>query len=190
MYLYSPLCCCSVTKSRLTLLRPHGLQPARLPCPWDFPGKNITVGCHFPSLQHWQADSLPLNHQGSPYSLLVPHKNWSRYHPDFSNMGSCNLLKSTQLKNDRAGTQIQNLRSPSCAKTAWRNRRLMHKAVRIQKILALSFISPTHCTHTYTVPIRSQIQYFFPIYLLYSQVFFIYKNPRPIFGLYKKEAEW
>ena len=151
MYLYSPLCCCSVTKSRLTLLRPHGLQPARLPCPWDFPGKNIAVGCHFPSLQHWQADSLPLNHQGSPYSLLVPHKNWSRYHPDFSNVGSCNLLKSIQLKNDRAGTQIQNLRPRSCAKTAWRNRRLMHKAVPIQKTLALPFLSfPPLTAHTHT----------------------------------------
>ena len=28
-------------------LWPHGLQPARLPCPWDFPGKNTRVGCHF-----------------------------------------------------------------------------------------------------------------------------------------------
>ena len=27
-------------------LRPHGLKPARLPCPWDFPGKNTGVGCH------------------------------------------------------------------------------------------------------------------------------------------------
>ena len=25
-------------------LRPHG---ARLLCPWDFPGKNTRVGCHF-----------------------------------------------------------------------------------------------------------------------------------------------
>ena len=25
----------------------HGLQPARLLCPWDFPGKNTEVGCHF-----------------------------------------------------------------------------------------------------------------------------------------------
>ena len=45
--------------------------------PWDFPGKNAGVGCHFllqgifltqgsnPSPLHWQADSLPLNHQGS-----------------------------------------------------------------------------------------------------------------------------
>ena len=25
----------------------HGLQSTRLLCPWDFPGKNIGVGCHF-----------------------------------------------------------------------------------------------------------------------------------------------
>ena len=25
----------------------HGLQPARLLCPWDSPGKNTGVGCHF-----------------------------------------------------------------------------------------------------------------------------------------------
>ena len=28
-------------------LRPHGLQPTRLLRPWDAPGKNIGVGCHF-----------------------------------------------------------------------------------------------------------------------------------------------
>ena len=28
-------------------LQPHGLQPIRLFCPWDFPGKNTGVGCHF-----------------------------------------------------------------------------------------------------------------------------------------------
>ena len=27
-------------------LRPHGLQPTRLLCPWDSPGKNTGVGCH------------------------------------------------------------------------------------------------------------------------------------------------
>ena len=26
---------------------PHGPQPARLLCPWNFPGKNTGVGCHF-----------------------------------------------------------------------------------------------------------------------------------------------
>ena len=28
-------------------LRPHGLQSTRLLCPWDFPGKDTGVGCHF-----------------------------------------------------------------------------------------------------------------------------------------------
>ena len=28
-------------------LRPHWLQPTRLPRPWDSPGKNTGVGCHF-----------------------------------------------------------------------------------------------------------------------------------------------
>ena len=28
-------------------VRPHRRKPTRLPCPWDSPGKNIGVGCHF-----------------------------------------------------------------------------------------------------------------------------------------------
>ena len=28
-------------------VRPHGQQPTRLPRPWDSPGKNTGVGCHF-----------------------------------------------------------------------------------------------------------------------------------------------
>ena len=54
-----------------------GLQPTKLLCPWDFPGKNTGMGCHFLlqgifltqesnphllCLLHWQADSLPLSH--------------------------------------------------------------------------------------------------------------------------------
>ena len=35
-----------VAQSCLTL-RPHSRQPARLPRPWDSPGKNTGVGCHF-----------------------------------------------------------------------------------------------------------------------------------------------
>ena len=27
-------------------LQPHGPQPTRLLCPWDFPGKSTVVGCH------------------------------------------------------------------------------------------------------------------------------------------------
>ena len=28
-------------------VRPQRQQPTRLPCPWDSPGKNAGVGCHF-----------------------------------------------------------------------------------------------------------------------------------------------
>ena len=28
-------------------VRPHRGQPTRLPCPWDSPGKNTGMGCHF-----------------------------------------------------------------------------------------------------------------------------------------------
>ena len=39
-----------VSESRSVMpdcLRSHGLQPTRLLCPWDFPGKDTGVGCHF-----------------------------------------------------------------------------------------------------------------------------------------------
>ena len=35
---------CSVVSSSL---QPHGLQPARLLCSWNFLGKNTRLGCHF-----------------------------------------------------------------------------------------------------------------------------------------------
>ena len=68
-------------QSCLTLLPPHELWPTRLLCPWDFPGKNTGVGCHFLSqvifqtqgwnphflhLLHWQVYSLGLCHLGIP----------------------------------------------------------------------------------------------------------------------------
>ena len=37
----------SFAKSCPTLLRPQGLGPSRLLCPWDFPAKNTGLGCHF-----------------------------------------------------------------------------------------------------------------------------------------------
>ena len=61
-------------------LRLHGLSPTRHHCPWDFPGKNTGVTCHFlpqrifPTqelnlhLPHWRVDSLPLIHQRSKFN--------------------------------------------------------------------------------------------------------------------------
>ena len=39
--------CCLVANSCLTLLQPHGLQPTRFLYPWDFPGQNGRMACHF-----------------------------------------------------------------------------------------------------------------------------------------------
>ena len=58
-------------------LRPHRLQPARLLCPWDFPGNSTGVDCHFllqgifptkgsnPGLPHCREMLYHLSHQGS-----------------------------------------------------------------------------------------------------------------------------
>ena len=66
---------CSVVSNSL---RPHGLQPARLLCPWNFPGKNTGVGCHAllqrifptpgsnPGLLHYRQILCHLSHQESP----------------------------------------------------------------------------------------------------------------------------
>ena len=40
-------CCCYVASVMSDSVRPHRQQPTRLPHPWDSPGKNTGVGCHF-----------------------------------------------------------------------------------------------------------------------------------------------
>ena len=72
----------------MSFLRPGGLEPARLLCPWDSPGKNTGSGCRlllqriFPTqgsnlhLLHWQADSLPPSHLGRACRLLSSGEPW------------------------------------------------------------------------------------------------------------------
>ena len=54
-----------VAQSCSPLLWPYGLYPARVLCPWDFPGILKTQGLNL-YLLHWQAGSLPLSCLGSP----------------------------------------------------------------------------------------------------------------------------
>ena len=48
---YGPVLATAAAKSLQSCptnsMRPHRRQPTRLPHPWDSPGKNIEVGCHF-----------------------------------------------------------------------------------------------------------------------------------------------
>ena len=66
---------CSVVPDSL---RPPGLQPTRLLRPWDFPGNDTGVGCHFllqgifstqgsnPDLLHCRQILYRLSYKGSP----------------------------------------------------------------------------------------------------------------------------
>ena len=40
-------CYCCITSVVSDSVWPHRRQPTRLPRPWNFPGKNTGVGCHF-----------------------------------------------------------------------------------------------------------------------------------------------
>ena len=93
--------CCSVGQLYLILLQLHRLQPVKLLHPWDVPGKNTGVGCHFllqgifPSqgsnpwflrLLRWQVCSLLLTPPGKPvpfaqFSLMITYcKIIAQYH--------------------------------------------------------------------------------------------------------------
>ena len=92
---------CAQSLSRVRPVRPQGLQPTRLLCPWYSPGKNTGVGSHSlspgdlpnlgikPGSPALQADSLPYEPPGKPYLFwfavkkkrgdlfpagLIPHK--------------------------------------------------------------------------------------------------------------------
>ena len=46
-HLIEACCCRQVALVVSNSVQPHGQQPTSLPCPWDSPGKNTGVGCHF-----------------------------------------------------------------------------------------------------------------------------------------------
>ena len=93
---FCPLCCIneseSVNHSVVSdSLQPHGLYPARLPCPWDSPAKNTGVGCHSllqgnlltqglnPSHLHCRQILYHLSHHGSTATLRSTNKHtWKR----------------------------------------------------------------------------------------------------------------
>ena len=96
-------------------VRPHRREPTRLPCPWDSPGKNTGVGCHFllqcmkvknesedaqsyPTLSNPMDCSLP----GSSVHEIFPAKvlEWGAIaFSDFYQSSSLKLIISVMFKN-------------------------------------------------------------------------------------------
>ena len=80
--------CCEGAQLGPTLW-PHGWWPARLLCPWDFPGKNTGVGCHFllqgifpaqgfnPGLLHCRQTLYFLSHQKVATEGLPTLDSWT-----------------------------------------------------------------------------------------------------------------
>ena len=82
-------------------LRPHGLSPTRLLCPWDFPGKSTGVDCHFllqgifpiQEMQKMRVQSLgradPLEEEMATYSSILAWEiPWTEEPDGLQPMGS------------------------------------------------------------------------------------------------------
>ena len=94
-------CYCSVASVMSDSVRPHRRQPTRLPRPWDSPGKNTGVGCHF----LLQCIKVKVKSLSRVQLLATP---WTAAHQDPPSMGFCrpeywggvplpSLLKNTEL---------------------------------------------------------------------------------------------
>ena len=111
LYLWPCAVLCLVASVMPDSLRPYGLQPTRLLCPWYSLGKGTGVDCHVllqgifliqgsnPSvlyLLHWWAGSLPLVPLGKPiycYILCLYLYTFTHTHP---HTHTCWLKKNAQ----------------------------------------------------------------------------------------------
>ena len=103
---------CLVSQSCPTLSDPHGLEPSRFLCPWDFSGENTGVGCHF-LLQgifltkgsnphvlcvlHLQVNSLPTEPLGKPIIHLHLFTSYTHIHWEIDSILSEYGLKQNSL---------------------------------------------------------------------------------------------
>ena len=92
------MCMCVSRSIMSDSLQPHGLESSRLLCPWDSPGKNTGVSSHSlfpgyppnpgirPGSPELQADSLPSEPPGKPYTLTYIYTN--KKYPVFPRLAS------------------------------------------------------------------------------------------------------
>ena len=77
--------------------RPHGLQPTRLLCPWDFPSKSTGVGCHY-LLQVGSQPPIFKKHKHNIKILLkvnsIPKSNM---HIHLHHFSKCSFLQAGNL---------------------------------------------------------------------------------------------
>ena len=98
-------------------LQPHGLQPASLPCPWDFPGKNTGVGCHslFRGPRDWLNLGL-LNYNSGGFFTV-----WATREPLIHILSPAKHAR-TRLFHDEIHSSVDWFQKDSKAKKHHRNR--------------------------------------------------------------------
>ena len=67
-------CACVLSHSVQLFATPEIVQPTRLLCLWDFPGKNTGVGCHF------LLQGIFPTQASNPHLLHLLHWRQIRYH--------------------------------------------------------------------------------------------------------------
>ena len=100
---------CSVLSDSL---RPHGWQPKRLLCPWDFPGKNTGVGCHFLLQEIFPTQGLHpglplyrLSHQGSLFQTVKMMISFFKINL-FSGQFSCSVVSDSSQPRESQHTRL------------------------------------------------------------------------------------
>ena len=119
------MCVCSVASDSLW---PCGPQPTRLLCPWDIPGKNAGVGCHFllqgifptqesnPILLHCRQVLYQLSYEGSPKSCSTLYDPMDCSPPGSSVHGilQARILEWITIPYSRGSSQPRDWTEVSC----------------------------------------------------------------------------
>ena len=94
--------------------RPHGLQPTRLFCPWDFPGKSTEVGCHCLQ-QIWKTQQWPQDWKRSAF-IPIPKKGNVKERPNYHTIALISHTSKVNAQNFPSQASIVRApRTSSCS---------------------------------------------------------------------------
>ena len=137
---------------------PYRLQPARLLCPWDSPGKNTGAGCHFLlqgifltqesnphllCLLYWQVGSSPLAPPGMPYQFPSHSR---KYRDGGRSLRECSWTVEFLIDDLSVycyPAYLTYMQSTPCEMSCWMNHKLESRLLgEISTILDMQMTSP------------------------------------------------
>ena len=139
MYVYV-CCCCQVASVVSDSVWPHGLQPTRLLCPWDSPGKNTGVGCHF-LLQCVKVESESEVTQ----SCLTLSNPWTAAYQAPPSMGFSGQQYWSGVPLPFPNEWLSCYKSATDSKTLWKCRTMIILNLRITSLMKLKFLISSKC---------------------------------------------